>query len=215
MRILVSILVLFISNITLGQNPYARIDGQLRQLIDPFIIEKGREQRFFDYDIKLYQQDSLRKAGQIFDRVYWLDTTSRLATKSLQYRKKIEEKIIIQTRANLKNVWHWKWTGTGWGPTDTASDVKRKRIELTDSTIKFYLNDSSTRQTNYVLTQRFDWINGFMSNLIQYKDNGEEWHFGLSAFGNFTSDYLWIERKSNIIDGPGEAYTIEKKITVK
>lgn len=214
MKTLYLILTLFISNLAEGQSPYARLNNEFRKLFDDIPIDKGREQQFFDYAIKLFQQDSLRKAGQIFDRVYWLDTVSSLATQSLWYRKKIEEKVILQTQVNLNNTWNWTWSGTGWGASDSSVENKRKRIELDGSTIKFYFNDSLTRQTNYVLTQRFNWINGILNNLVQYKDNGEEWYFGLlSFFGSFTSDALWIQRKSNIIDGGGEAYRIDKKTT--
>jgi hypothetical protein len=52
-----------------------------------------------------------------------------------------------------------------------------------------------------------------LSNLVQYKDNSEEWYFNLSPFGSFTSDVLSIARKSNIIDGGSEAYRIDKKTT--
>ena len=227
MKTLCFILALFTSSFIAGQSPYARLDKEFRRLVDEMAIEKereqqyrhlfddipiekGQEQQFFDYAVKLFQQDDIRKAGPLFDRVYWLDTSSTLATQSLWYRKRIEQTVIVQTQANLNNTWNWKWSGTGWGASDTASRFKRKKIELDGNTIRFYFNDSLIRQTNYILTQRFDWINGFLSNLVQYKDNDEEWHFNLSSFGSFTSDGLWIERKSNIIDGGGEAYGLDK-----
>jgi hypothetical protein len=213
MRTLYFILAILIYNTAVGQSPYARLNNEFRKLFDDIPFDKGQEQQFFDYAMKLFEQDSLRKAGQIFDRVYWLDTASSLATKSLQYRKKIEEKVILQTQANLNNTWNWTWSGTGWGATDTVSKFKRKRIELDGSTIRFYFNDSLTRQTNYVLTQGFDWINGIVNNLVQYKDNGEEWYFSLSPFRSFTSDALWIQKKSNMIDSGGEVYMIDKKAT--
>jgi hypothetical protein len=99
----------------MGQSPYARLNNEFRKLFDPIPIDKGQEQHFFDYAVKLFQQDSLRKAAQIFDRVYWLDTSSNLATEALWYRKEIEQKVILQTQANLNNSWNWRWTGTGWG----------------------------------------------------------------------------------------------------
>jgi hypothetical protein len=213
MKTLHLILAIFISTLVVGQSPYVRLNNEFRKYFDPIPIDKGQEQQFFDYAVKLFQQDSLRKAGQIFDRVYWLDTSSHLATQSLWYRKKIEQSAIVQTLNNLNNSWNWRWSGTGWGASDTVSKFKTKRIELDGSTIKFYLNDSLTRQTDYVLTQRFNWISGFLSSLVQYKDNGEEWYFSLSYFGSFTSDGLWIERKSNRTHPYGEAYRIDKKTT--
>lgn len=213
MKTLYFILALFFTHLTSGQSPYARLNNEYRKLFDPIPVDKGQEQQFFDYAVRLFEQDSLRKAGQIFDRVYWLDTNSVLAKQSLKYRNQIEQKAILQTQLNLNNTWNWKWSGTGWGPSDTASTFKRKRMELDGATIRFYFNDSLTRQTKYVLTQRFDWVWGVLNNLVHYKDNDEEWYFSLSPLGSFTSGGLWIERKSNIIDGGGEAYNIDEKTT--
>ena len=213
MKTLFFLLALFIVNLALGQSPYARLNNEFRKLVDPIAIDKGQEQYFFDFAVKLFKQDSFRKAGQIFDRLYWLDTSANLATQSLWYREQIEKSVILQTQNNLNNSWNWRWSGTGWGASDSSIENKRKRIELDGKTIRFYFNDSLTRQTNYILTQRFDWINGFLSNRVQYKDNNEEWIFNLSLFGSFTSDALWIERKSTVTDGGGEAYRLDKKIT--
>ncbi len=97
MKTLIFIFALFVSTLVVGQNPYARLNNKFRHLFDRIPIDKGQEQEFFSYAIKLYQQDSLKKAGQIFDRVFWLDTSSYLATQSLLYGKEIEQKVIQQT----------------------------------------------------------------------------------------------------------------------
>ena len=211
MKTLYFILALFVSTLVAGQNPYARPNNEFRKLFDPIPVDKRQEQKFFNYAIKLFEQDTLRKAGQIFDRFYWLDTSSSLGTQALLYRKKIEQKIILQTQDNLNNSWNSTWSGKGWGINDSSEASQNKRLQLDGNTIKFYLNDSLARQTNYVLTQRFDWVNGFLINHVRYCDTNEEWYFNLAPFGRFTSDVLSIEKKSNQSHGYGEAYILANK----
>jgi hypothetical protein len=213
MKTLIFISALFFSTHVIGQSPYARLTGEFRSLFDPIPIDKGQEKQFFDYAMALYQCDSLKKAGQLFDRVYWLDTTSSLGKQSLLFRSQIEEKAKKQARENLNSVWTWDWSGTNWGATDSPSKSKKiKRIELDGTTIKFYHNDILVRQTEYTLTQTFTWIGGYLTNHIKYGDNKEEWYFHLTSMYDFTSDRLWIEQKSKYLCGNyGESYLLDKE----
>jgi hypothetical protein len=214
MKLLIFIVALFSSTLVAAQNPYARLNNEFRSLFDPVPIDKGEEQEFFNYGIKLFEQDSLKKSGQIFDRIYWLDTSAYLAKQSLLYRKKIEKKIIQQTQHNLNSIWNWSWSGTNWGPNDSPAETnKTKHIQLDGAIIKFYRNDTLVRQTKYVLTQNFNWVNGFLSNHLQYVDNNEQWYFNLTTIASFTSDRLWIEQKSNYVCGNyGECYLFDRRI---
>ena len=213
MKTLILIAALLFSTVAVGQNPYARLNDEFGSLFDPMPIDKGQEQQFFDYAVRLYRQDSLRKAGQIFDRVYWLDTASLTGKQSLLLRKQIEQKVMKQTQDNLNNVWIWNWSGTNWGPSDfPAKFNKTKRIELDGKTIKFYRNDTLVRQSKYVLTQTFMWVGGFLTNHIKYEDTKEEWYFNLTSMFNFTSDRLWIEEKSKYVCGNyGECYLLDNE----
>jgi hypothetical protein len=112
MKTIIFISALFFSILVVGQSPYARLNKDYRSLFDPIPIDKGQEKQFFEYAMALYNQDSLKKAGQIFDRIYWLDTTSLLGKQSLLFRKQIEEKVMKQARHNLNSVWTWNWSGT-------------------------------------------------------------------------------------------------------
>src|SRR5262245_36929360 len=121
MKPLLLIAAFFFSITAIGQNPYARLQGELRTMFDPIPIDKGQETEFFNYAITLYNEDSLKKAGQIFDRIYWLDPASKLGKLSLDYRTKIEEIVIKKTNENLNSVWNWNWSGSNWGPTDSPT----------------------------------------------------------------------------------------------
>lgn len=131
------------------------------------------------------------------------------------YRKKIEQKIIQETQDNLNNIWNWNWSGTNWGASDFPSKTNMtKHIQLDGKVITFYRNDTLIRQTKYVLTQNFDWINGFLTNHLQYVDNHEEWYFNLTSMTHFTSERIWIEQKSNFECGNyGECYLLDKRKT--
>src|SRR5688572_17231002 len=86
----------------LGQNPYEQFKGKFyRDLFDRIPIEKGAETDFFDQALKLYQENSLKKAGQIFDRIYWLDTSATLGKQALELRKQIENKVIDRWKEYL------------------------------------------------------------------------------------------------------------------
>jgi hypothetical protein len=162
--------------------------------------------------IQLLKQDSLKKAAQIFDRIYWMDTSSLIGTESLSHRTTIEQKIIERTKANFIGSWTWNWTGTGWGATDSPKmSGLKKRMELDCSTIKFYRNDSLIRETTYSLVQSFDWVYGYLGNLFQYQDTKEEWVFKLISIDNFTSNSLWIFKitKPWTSHPVGESYSLE------
>jgi hypothetical protein len=196
-----------------AQNPYSSLNDDYREIFDDIPIDKGQEKEFFDYAVKLYQLDSLKKAGQIFDRLFWLDTTSETGRQSLSFRKKIEEKIIQQTQANLHNSLRWTWSGSNWGQTDWPEKSNTtKRIELDGKTIRFYQNDTLVRKTGYLLVQSFNWVFGFLNNQIQYLDNNEVWFFNLGSLEGFTSESIWIERKSDYVCGNyGESYLLNQK----
>jgi hypothetical protein len=215
MKNFVVISVLFFSISAAGQNPYSRInqlEEDFRILFDPIPIKQGQETYFFHYGLTLLKQDSLKKAGQIFDRIYWLDTTSISGKQALAYRKIIEKKVIKETKNNLNNIWVWNWSGTNWGETDSPSKSgTTKWIELNGKTITFYQNNNLIRQTRYTLTQTFDWVSGFLTNHIQYKDSKEEWYFTLTSMNDFYADRLWIEQKSTFVCGNyGECYLLKK-----
>ena len=200
------------SSVAAAQNPYARLNDAFRSLFDPIPIDNGQAQQFFDYAVQLYQRDSLKKAGQLFDRVYWLDTASFTGRQSLLLRKQIEEKVIRQTRENLNSGWIWNWSGTNWGADDTPAKSKTtRRIELDGSTIMFYRNDSLVRQSTHTLTQTFTWVDGFLANEIKFEDTKEAWYFTLTGLDSFTADRLWVEKKSKFVCGNyGECYLLDK-----
>lgn len=213
MKIFFFLVVLFIANLLVAQNPYDQLKGEFRTLFDPIPIDKGQEEAFFTYAIQLYQQDSLKKAGQLFDRLYWLDTAGVIGKKSLAYRNKIEEQVLRQTRGNLKGPWIWGWSASSWAPPDSSSLTKKgQRIELNDTTIIFYRNDSLIRRTRYTLNQRFDWLHGFLINQLQCSDNQEQWSFTLASLNQFTSDRLWIEQPSASLSATsGELYLLDRR----
>jgi hypothetical protein len=204
---------LLFSIIAASQNPYAWLkNDKHRHMFDEIPIDKGQEQQFYTYAIQLLAKDSLIKAGQIFDRVYWLDTSSLLGKESLSYRKKVEQKVIEQAKAKFIGVWSWNWTGTSWGATDSPEmSGVNKRMELDCSTIKFYRNDSLIRETTYSLMQSFRWFYGSLSNLIQYQDTKEEWAFNFISMDSFTSNRLWIYKMEKIVSSHpvGQSYYLE------
>jgi hypothetical protein len=205
---------LLFSVIAGAQNPYQSLNNEFRHLFDPIPIDKGQEQQFYEYAIKLFQQDSLQKAGQIFDRVYWLDSSSLLAKQALVYRSKIEQVVIEKIKANLTGIWNWDWTGTAWGVTDSPERSKViKRMELDDSTIRFYRNDTLMRVTKYSLVQSFRWVNGYVEKLVQYQDTKEEWAYNLVSMDSFTSNYLWLVKVTKVGGSHplGESYSLENE----
>ncbi len=213
MKILTYISILFLSTIAVGQNPNSQKNDEFRMLFDRVQIDKGEEQHFFDSAVKLYEQGFLKQAGQIFDRIYRLDSSSFLGKHSKSLLMKIEETVLKQTQYNLNNSWNWNWSGTNWGPTDLPSKSNiTKRIQLDGTSIKFYRNDTLTRETKYTLTQTLDWFWVFLTNRIQYEDTKEEWFFQLTSLYDFTSDRIWIEKKSNSVCGNyGECYLLDKE----
>ncbi|HRN46303.1 MAG TPA: hypothetical protein PLH20_16265 [Flavobacterium sp.] len=202
----------FISSIAFGQSPYARFNNEFRHLFDNIPIDKGQEKGYFDYAKELFRMDSVKKAGQIFDRVYWLDTTSEIAKEASLYRSLIESNIKYQARQNLFNSWNWGWSGSNWGASETqVKSGKTKKIKINDKEIRFYTNDTLVRATSYTLIQLFDWRNGYLTNLVKYDDNNEEWFYRLNSIDTFTSDYLWIEQKTSYVCGNyGESYKLDK-----
>ncbi len=212
MKTLLIIVFFFFSNFLFGQSPYTSLTGEFRTLFDNIPIDKGQEEKYFKYAVELFNADSLRKAGQIFDRVYWLDTTSTLAKKSINYRNLIEQKVVYQTKKNLMSSWDWGWSGTNWGATETKENSKKtKKIEISKREIHFYINDTLVRTTEYKLSQRFNWVNGFLTNLVVYSDTNEEWYYNLMSFDSFISDNLRIEQKTDYVCGNyGETYGLTK-----
>ena len=138
MRTLFFIALFLNSNLSFGQNPYVFINKDFRDFFDHIPIDKGQENKYFNYAVELLKKDSLKKAGQIFDRLYWLDTSTSISKQSLNYRNKIEQKVISQSRKNLLNTWHWGWSGTNWGATETRRNTnKTKRLVILKNEIEF------------------------------------------------------------------------------
>ena len=212
MRTRLFISAFLISNFTFGQSPYARLNNEFRSLFDNIPIDKGQEEKYFTYAKDLFNKDSLKKAVKIFDRLYWLDTSTTISKKSLNFRNSIEQKVISQTRENLLNSWNWGWSGTNWGATETQANTnKTKRLVILKNTIEFYINDTLVRTTKYDLTQSFNWVGGYLTNLIIYDDTKEQWYYNLMGWDTFTSDNLRIEQKTNYVCGNyGETYGLSK-----
>jgi hypothetical protein len=168
----------------------------------------------------------LKLAGEIFHHVhYWADSSSKIKKQARFYLQKTEEKIKKRAQSNFNNSWDWSWSGTnrgqvdwgsaGWGPADSPEKSnKTKRIELDGKIIRFYTNDSLVRETSYILTQSFNWINGFLHTQVKYLDNNESWYIFLLDTDNYKSACIWIQKEPIFGYGSrsyGEYYLLSQK----
>ena len=204
MKLLFILIYIFFSltSVCQIQNPYKKYLVEdmkgFRKWSDPIPIDKGQEKMYFQYATLLYKQDSLQKAGQIFDRIYWLDTASRIGMQALIYRTKIENKIDDETRQGLLGTWDWSNCPSETDNKKSTMERKNKKIVFQKDQIIFYENDSIRRRTAYQLTQIFDWVDGFLHNCIKYKDSNEEWLYDIRQLDAFVSDDLKVILKSSI-----------------
>lgn len=209
MKFIFFILILF-ANSSFSQSPYKRlVDDELQNWFDPIPIKKEQKEFYFKYALNLYNQDSLIKAGQIFDRIFWLDTLGETGNEALQLRGKIEEKLKEKITPQLYGKWKKSICIYPWN-----SIKKRDTFELVNNyivinrqTIIFFEKDSLKRETKYNLKQSFNWIDGYISNQISYADNNEEWFYtisnphnlilqkndGLSCVSPNTVCFTWID----------------------
>jgi hypothetical protein len=213
MKRLIFILMFFNTVSLNGQSPYRRTNDEFLKVMDQIPIKAGQGLDFFEYAVKLYETDSLQKAGQIFDRIYWLDTSSILGRKSLKLRNEIEQKVNRLVWVQLNNAWDWSWSGTNWGPTDRRYiSWVTKRIEIDYHGIKFYRNDTLSRETKYILTNTFDWMFGTVTSHMLFLDNNERWYISFRTYKGFVSNSFWIEQKTKYVCGNyGEGYKLREK----
>jgi hypothetical protein len=190
-------------NKVLSQDPYAHIrtiqPKEARLLVDPIPIDKGEEQKYYAYALSIFNQgsdDSLLKAGQIFDRLYWLDTLGEIGKNSLKYRISIETQIKSKTNEALFGLWLLAYVPPApWSGLKKPRELTKpsKKIIIANDKIMFYLNDTLTRTTTYSIRQQFNWQYGVTSSIITYSDDGVKWYYGLSDLFALISDELKVQ----------------------
>lgn len=183
-----------------AENPYKKyLTNELkgvREWADPIPIDKGQEEKYFKYAVGLLKQDSLQKAGQIFDRIYWLDTASALGKQAYGYRATIESRISIDSKKALQGVWIQRNCVSDNTANKRAAEQKSKTIVFQDDKIVFYERGKITRTTSYQLSKLFNWVDGFSHNTIKYLDTGEEWYYDMRELDSFVTDNLHITQRS-------------------
>src|SRR5690606_41440818 len=93
MRVPFFMAMIFLTINSFGQNPYSKLNiprGVFREIK----VEKEQATEFFDYAVWLSERDSLRKAGEIFHKIYLLDSVSKIGVEALSRRNKIEERVL-------------------------------------------------------------------------------------------------------------------------
>lgn len=200
MRVPFFMAMIFLTINSFGQNPYSKLNIS-RGVFREIKVEKEQATEFFDYAVWLSERDSLRKAGEIFHKIYLLDSVSKIGVEALSRRNKIEERVLRETQEILNSVWVLLGSGSNWGHKKVSATEPPSRMELDGTTIRFYRNDSLVRETKYDLTQFFLWELGWLAIVVQYEDTKEEWNFSFGPWGAFTSDRLVIEERTKYVCG--------------
>lgn len=216
-QLLISVILLTFTKYLFAQSPYqSLIDKDVEGWFDPIPIKYEQRDSFFVYAKDLYKKDSLIKAGQIFDRLFWLDTTGRLGKNPLRYRIMIEKKISTLTITGLEGKWnqHDDTISSESKEDKTYSNLRKNYIVFNPKYIFFYENSELKKSIKISTRQQYNWVLGFTNLVVTYEDRKEDLVYSISNIVEIVSKQLRISKINENIGTHNEEVTYYSK-TVK
>jgi hypothetical protein len=120
------------------------------------------------------QQDSLKKAWNIFSLIIKYDSTSNEARVLKVLRDSLIDAKIRDVKRDLNGKWMWLADGSNWGVSDTPEACQCERyLVATDSTFTIYRDGKPEKPIAYHFLRLAGMI--YFDSYVVALDNGEKW----------------------------------------
>lgn len=155
-----------IANMAFGQKFYPR--ERLEPPANP-----AQTAAYFQKGLRYMKADSVKSAWHLFNCIMVYDS----ASKEAAIIKKMEDSLVVlhmqAFRDHFIGRWNWIGDGSNWGESETPKTCHCTRhLEITDSTITYFQNDTLLKVFRYAFEQRSAIV--YSPDFIVLKINNDE-----------------------------------------
>jgi hypothetical protein len=180
-----------------------------------WVYDPSTTPALYQQGLRLQQQDSLRRAWNIFSLIIQHDSTSQEAQALKIQRDSLIEAKIKDLTHDLTGKWVWLADGSNWGVSDTPEQCQCERyLVADDSTFTFYQDGKPEKPIKYHFQRKTSMI--YLDFFVVALDTGKKWvlHFGdepywwsLRSVKNRSGRFLTINQEYRCVCGcPEETF---------